>query len=225
MIFVARLSLIVFDLDGTLIDSRKDLSDSANTLLRAHGGSPLSDDRIADMVGGGALLLIRRVFAAAGLGEPPPSALPAFLDIYDERLLAHTRPYDGVADVLAALHRQFPLAVLTNKPLAHTQRILDELGFSPYFRWVLGGDDPIGRKPAPAGLRRLMEDARATADACLMVGDSAIDLETARNAGTRICLARYGFGYRFGPDDLRGDELIVDRPEDLLRIVASVNRG
>jgi phosphoglycolate phosphatase len=214
-----RVGLVVFDLDGTLVDSKRDLADAANALIVERGGAPLAEDAIAAMVGEGAGLLVRRALTAARLDPAPSGALERFLALYDERLLNHTVLYDGMRDALAALAPRLPLAVLTNKPAPATERILEGLAIRGFFRDVIGGDTPLGRKPDAAGLRELIARAGVTPDATLMVGDSRIDLETARSAGTRICLARYGFGYRFEPGDFRGDELFIDTPGSLLSVL------
>jgi phosphoglycolate phosphatase len=136
--------LIVFDLDGTLIDSRRDLADAANALIVERGGSPLPVEAIAGMVGEGAALLVQRALTAAGAVVDLDEDLPRFLSLYDERLLAHTRLYDGVYDALESLRAMAPLAVLTNKPQRATERILDGLHVARYFRWVIGGDAAHG---------------------------------------------------------------------------------
>jgi phosphoglycolate phosphatase len=211
--------LIVFDLDGTLIDSRRDLADAANALIVERGGAPLPVERIAEMVGDGAERLVLRAAAASGIDPRSPAMLQRFLTLYDERLLVHTTVYDGVAGALEALSRRADLAVLTNKPTAPSERILEGLGIARAFRWIVGGDNPLGRKPDPAALGDLMSRAGAAPSSTVMVGDSAIDLRTARAAGVRVCLARYGFGYRIDPAELRGDELFADSPADLPRIL------
>ena len=157
--------LIVFDLDGTLVDSRQDIAESANATLVACGAQPLSEDAIGRMVGDGAPMLIARAFAAAGV-EPPPDALDRFLTIYDDRLLSHTRPYHGIPELLDQLARRASLAVLTNKPLAATRRILEGLDLSRYFPpdRMVGGDGPFPRKPDPAGLAHLMASAGVAPD-------------------------------------------------------------
>ena len=198
------MPLLVFDLDGTLIDSRHDLADAANALIVEGGGQPLPVDAITAMVGEGAPLLVRRALKAAGLDLDLREALPRFLELYDERLLVHTRLYDGTREALETLASRATLAILTNKPQHPTERILEGLGIAPFFRWVIGGDTPHGRKPDPGGLNHLMTLAgTATADT-VMVGDSAIDLRTARAAGTRICLVRYGFGFHTAAAELGG---------------------
>ncbi len=146
-------------------------------------------------------------------------ALPRFLAIYGERALEHTRPYDGIPAVLDWLVSRVPLALLTNKPLAATDYVLAGLGLAAYFRDTIGGDSPFGRKPDPGGLQHLARAHGADPGDTLMVGDSSIDRDTARGAGTRICLARYGFGFRIPPDQLRPDDLLIDRPMDLIATI------
>jgi len=215
------LPLVVFDLDGTLIDSRRDLADAANALIVEHGGRPLPVDAITGMVGEGAPLLVRRALKAAGLDLDLRVALQQFLELYDERLLEHTRLYDGTREALRALAPGAALAILTNKPQHHTERILDGLGVAPFFRWVVGGDTPHGRKPDPGGLNHLMSVAQTGTHDTIMVGDSAIDLRTARAAGTWICLVRYGFGFQTAVAGLTGDELIADSPSQLPNILGT----
>jgi len=215
-------TLVVFDLDGTLIDSRRDLADAANALIVERGGAPLDVDRIASMVGEGAAKLVMRAMKAANLTRDDlDAALARFLELYDERLLAHTRLYDGTRDMLEALRARATLAVLTNKPQRPTERILDGLGIAPFFTHVVGGDTAHGRKPDPAGLRYLMSAVGAAVDGTTMIGDSAIDLRTARAAGVRCCLVRYGFGFPTAAQELTGDELIADSALQLATIVTS----
>ena len=213
--------LAVFDLDGTLIDSRRDLADSANEMLGALGAAPLDEDRIAGMVGCGAATLVKRVMTAAGVDAPVEHALARFLAAYNNRLTHHTRPYDGIAGMLDELQsRETAMALLTNKPLAQSNRILDVFGLSKHFQWLVGGDGPWPRKPEPDGIRFLMQQAGATARETVLIGDSTIDLQTARNAGVRICLARYGFGFADVPQtDLRGDEALVDTPAEITGVL------
>jgi phosphoglycolate phosphatase len=218
---VAHPVLIVFDLDGTLIDSSRDLADSTNALIEEHGGTPLGLDEVTAMVGKGASVLVRRALAAAGLKSMPRDALERFLAHYDKRLTRHTRPYPGIPETLRDLRAAgWPLAVLTNKPQRQTVEILDRLDLAPEFFQVIGGDTDAGRKPDPTGLLQIVTRAGATPASTVLVGDSAVDLETARNADTRICLTRYGFGYRFTGEEFRGDELFVDRPDQLLSVLS-----
>jgi phosphoglycolate phosphatase len=212
--------LIVFDLDGTLIDSRRDIANAANALLVECGATALPEEEIGRMVGDGAATLVARAFDAAGVARPS-DALARFLAIYDRRLTDYTRPYAGMADVLSALGRRATLAVLTNKPLAATRTILDRLDLKRHFdeALVIGGDGPLPRKPDPSGLQRLMQRAAAVPDETLLVGDSYIDWRTARAAETTICVARYGFGFEGFPlEHLESRDLLVDSPFALLRL-------
>ena len=206
----AVIRLAVFDLDGTLVDSRQDLANAANALVTELGGAPLPGSRIADMVGEGAALLVRRLLAAGGLDPELPGALPRFLDLYDERLLEHTRPYDGTVAMLEAVGARLPLAVLTNKPQAATEKLLDGLNLYRFFRDVIGGDTELGRKPHPAGLGELARRAGVPVASTILIGDSPIDLETSRRAGCRVILLSYGFGFR--PTDLRAGECVAADP-------------
>jgi phosphoglycolate phosphatase len=216
------IDLIVFDLDGTLVDSHRDIADAANAMLEEFGARPLPDAAIVQMVGEGAGVLVRRALAAAAIDAAPPTALERFLALYHGRMLEHTRPYEGMVETLASLREVAPMSVLTNKPQQPTEQILDGLGLARYFRHLVGGDTALGRKPDPAGLLHLVAASSVVPGRTLMVGDSAIDLQVARNAGTAVCLVRYGFGYRFAPDDFRGDELFVDRPGDLPALIRSI---
>jgi phosphoglycolate phosphatase len=173
------------------------------------------------MVGDGAATLVARAFAAGGC-QAPPDALARFLGIYEGRLLKFTRPYANIDDVLAALEPRMPLAVLTNKPLASTRRILDGLDLARFFPpdLVIGGDGPLPRKPDPAGLQFLCDLVGVEPAEALMVGDSVIDWRTAHAAGTQVCLAGYGFGFEgFPVDDLQADEPVIDSPAALLAIL------
>ena len=214
--------LIVFDLDGTLIDSRADLAAAANALIAERGGTRLPEEEVGRMVGGGAALLVERALTAAGIPVDDRSVL-RFLELYDECLLATTRPYPGMHDALKAIAPLGPIAVLTNKPLAPSLRLLDALGLAGSIDAVLGGDGDMPRKPDPASLLHLAERFAAKPRRTVMVGDSSIDFATARAAGTRICLARYGFGYATFPTaELRGDEALVDHPEQLPGAIRSL---
>jgi phosphoglycolate phosphatase len=212
--------LYVFDLDGTLVDSLRDITDSANALLISCGVAPIAEEEIGKMVGDGAASLIARAFEASGIARPP-DALERYLALYDERLLNHTRAYDGIPEVLEALGRRAALAVLTNKPIASTRRILDGLDLGRHFSQdaVLGGDGPFPRKPDPAALIHLAASATVAAPSTLMVGDSAVDWRTARAAGTRVCLARYGFGFSSVPwRELAPEDLVIAAPVELLAL-------
>jgi len=215
------MRLLVFDLDGTLVDSHRDLADATNALLVELGAAPLSSEAITEMVGEGAAVLVRRALTSAGLPDDTPGALDRFLHHYDGRLLATTRPYEGMVDTLDALRaRGHSLAVLSNKPQAASLKVLRGLALDGRFTHVVGGDTRHGRKPDPSGLLWLIAEAGVSAAETMMIGDSPVDLATARNAGAAICLARYGFGYRFGNGDFDGRERFIDDPAALLSLLA-----
>ena len=211
------IRLFVFDLDGTLVDSQRDIAESANAVLESCGHAPHSEAAVAGMVGEGAALLIARAFAAAG-AVAPPDALQRFLRVYGSRLLQHTRPYPGIPELLDALSARGTLAVLTNKPIDATRQMLGGLGLDRYFDdRVLGGDGPHPRKPDPTGLRQLMATCGYAPADTLMIGDSAIDLRTARAADTHAAVATYGFGFaHLPPDELRPPDRLLSAPLDLL---------
>ncbi|HWF84004.1 MAG TPA: HAD-IA family hydrolase [Vicinamibacterales bacterium] len=211
---------MVFDLDGTLIDSRKDIADAANIVLQSSGAQPLSDEAIGRLVGDGAAVLVARAFAAAGR-TPPSDALARFLDAYGRCLLVHTRPYPRIPEVLGTLMTRAPLALLTNKPLGATREILAALDLARFFPadLVIGGDGSLPRKPAPDGLLRLARDVGVEPSHTILVGDSVIDCRTARHAGAHLCVARYGFGFdTFPVDELAAADRCIDTPVELLAL-------
>lgn len=210
----------MFDLDGTLVDSRRDIADSANTLLEECGATPLAEDRIGRMVGDGAATLVARACAVAGIAAPP-DALERFVAIYGRRLLRHTRPYPGIPEVLTQLSQRAALALLTNKPSAATREILEGLDLARFFEpaSVVAGDGPFPRKPSPSGLQHLAAAAGVPPAATVLVGDSVIDWRTARAASTSICLARYGFGFEgFPVAELTPTDRLVDAPAALFSL-------
>jgi phosphoglycolate phosphatase len=193
---VESLKLLVFDLDGTLIDSRQDLCNSVNATLLNFGLKPLEDAAIASYIGDGAAMLIRRALTIPG--ELPPGqtldeeffgeAFQYFLTYYRAHKLDFTLPYPGVIESLEALKTlpdgsTRPMAVLTNKPVGPALAICEGLGLSDYFFSIYGGDSFQTKKPDPLGLVTLMTEAGVTPEETLMVGDSDVDIKTARNVG------------------------------------------
>jgi phosphoglycolate phosphatase len=212
--------LIAFDLDGTIVDSRRDLAESANELIVELGGSPLPEEAIARMVGEGAATLVRRALTAARVTDVR-SALARFLEIYDTRLLQHTRVYPGLPDAVRLARTFGRVVVLTNKPLAPSERILEGLGIRDLFDEVTGGDGPLPRKPDPAALEALMRSAGATPQTTLLVGDSVIDHETAVRADVRCCLVTFGFGFdTFPKERLRDEDSVATDAGELRDVLA-----
>lgn len=210
------------DLDGTLIDSARDLAESIGEMLEGYGASPLPLDEVVKMVGEGAPLLVRRALKESGLTPRPEEALARFLKIYDRRLMNHTVPYDGIAESLALAMRRGPLAVLTNKPLGPSIGLLEALGMRGFFSRIIGGDGEYGRKPDPAGLLSLQ--ALAPGDQIVMVGDSPADWKTAEAARVPFVFARYGFGAsKFGSTPPL-TELVIDHARELDRALAVIAR-
>ena len=210
------IRLVVFDLDGTLVDSREDLAAATNDVLADLGASPLPLDAVVRMVGDGARMLVARALAAAECPADVDLALHAFHTRYAQRLLDTTRPYQGIPEVLTSLAPQVALAVLTNKPLVPTERLLDAFGWSEVFGQVIGGDSPHGRKPDPSGLQAIMHAAGVEPHETLMVGDSRADVDVAHAAGTHMAFASWGFGHIRGDVTFHGQERRLTAPGQLV---------
>jgi phosphoglycolate phosphatase len=206
--------LVVFDLDGTLIDSSGDLAAAVNAMLfRIAPEAPaLSPERIRSFVGHGAGTLVERALAEAGLPQRADAVLPLFLEVYRAHMLDTTRLYPGVAETLETLRGQ-SLAVLSNKPGDMCRTILESLGVARAFMRIYGPEDVPARKPDPAGFRRLMEEAGARPENAAMVGDSAVDVRTGRAAG----VLTIGVSYGLDPEGLRAEspDVILDDLRDL----------
>jgi phosphoglycolate phosphatase len=185
---------VVFDLDGTLVDSRLDLAAAVNVTRERMALPPLPVDAVAAMVGEGARTLLHRALPDSVAGEAFETALALFLDLYYERCLDATPAYPGIPELLAALSPRLPLAVLTNKPERHSRRILDGLGLAAHVGLLIGGDTLPARKPDPAGLLHIAAHWNTTPERLLLVGDSDVDVATARAAGTQLALVAWGFG-------------------------------
>jgi phosphoglycolate phosphatase len=214
--------IIVLDLDGTLIDSARDIGESVGELLASYGAPPLPMDDIVSMVGDGAPTLVARALTRSQVRPQPDEALARYLAIYERRLMNHTAPYHGIAESLALMVRLGPLAVLTNKPLGPSIGILEALGLRGFFSRVIGGDGEYPRKPDPAGLLSLQ--SLAPGQPLVMVGDSPADWMVAEAAAAPFVFARYGFGAsKFGARPPATD-LVVEHPRQLYRVVASIRR-
>ncbi len=198
--------LVIFDLDGTLADSKRDLCASVNRVRSEFGMGPLGDDTIAAMVGDGVAALIARALAGASNGDAK-AGVPMFLAHYRDHMLDETCLYPGVEAVLDAL-ADCPLAVLTNKPYRFSCRMLEGLGVYDRFAVVYGGNSLPRKKPDPMGILRIIDDTGADRASTWMVGDSAVDVLAGRAAGVRTCGVTYGYAahtFASHPPDRRID--------------------
>jgi phosphoglycolate phosphatase len=218
--------LLIFDLDGTIIDSRLDLIHSVNAMLRHFGRPELAGDVIANYVGDGAPTLVRRALSNPALDpgrdsvdEPLfKSALDYFLGYYRLHKLDHTTVYDGIPEVLAGLahpsngvHRA--MTVLSNKPVNPSRDIVQALGMGEYFVRIYGGNSFATKKPDPLGAETILHETGVAPGEALMIGDSAVDVLTGRNAGLWTCGVTYGFA----PQTLEevAPDVVVERPGEL----------
>lgn len=184
---------LVFDLDGTLVDSRPDIATAANRLRRDYGLPPLAEATVGTMVGEGARVLVDRALAPIPPDLDRSRALARFLAHYAAVCTVATRPYDGVEELLAVASRRWPLALLTNKPIAMTRALVEALDWGRFFRVVIGGDSLPYRKPDGRGLLAVAAALESAPATTLLVGDSRIDAETARAAGTQFVWAEWGY--------------------------------
>lgn len=214
--------ILVFDLDGTLVDSARDIADSVSEMVESYGAPPIPESTVVTMVGEGAPLLVRRALKQAGIEPSPAEALERFRTIYDRRLMDHTAPYDGVVEVLSLAVKRGPLAVLTNKPLGPSIGILEALGLRGFFSKVIGGDGEFGRKPDPRGLLSLQ--ALAPGHRMVMIGDSPADWGAAEAASVPFVFARYGFGApKFGTTP-PNTPYIIDHARELEQVLARLHQ-
>jgi len=190
------IKLVIFDLDGTLIDSRLDLIQSVNAMLQHFKHPELPGEIVASYVGDGAPMLVRRA-----LGDPDDEhffkeALEFFLSYYREHKLDHTRVYDGIPEALKQIQSNGTarkMAVLSNKPVHPSRAIVDALGLADFFVQVYGGNSFETKKPDPLGVNTLLKETGTASEQAMIVGDSSIDVLTGRNAGIATCGVTYGF--------------------------------
>jgi len=229
------IKLVIFDLDGTLIDSRLDLVHSVNAALRHIGRPALPDDVIASYVGDGAPILIQRALGGAAVPEAlVRQGLQFFLSYYREHKLDHTTVYAGIPEALRTIQNsvqktpssQEPeesenprqMAVLSNKPVAPSRAIVEALGLGPFFTQVYGGNSFATKKPDPEGAHKLLEEHGVRPEEAAIVGDSHVDVETGRNAGVWTV----GVNYGFAPHTLQSSppDVLVHTPAELAELFA-----
>jgi len=219
----AKLSAVralIFDLDGTLIDSKLDLIHAVNAMLVEMGRERLSAEVISGYIGHGAPVLVARALGAAAPEQECTYALQFFLKYYEEHKLDNTCAYPGVQETLARLwHRDLPMSVLTNKPVRVSVRILKALGLAKHFRSIYGGNSFETKKPDPLGANTILREMGVGAPETAIVGDSEVDVQTARNAGTAAIAVNFGFGVhdrKSYPADA-----YIDRFADLSSLIAN----
>src|SRR5579862_1252026 len=213
------IRLVIFDLDGTLIDSRLDLVHSVNAALRHIKRPELPPDVIASYVGDGAPILIQRALGKDATNEElVRTGLQFFLSYYREHKLDHTIVYDGIKDALTTIQRGSngfarKMAVLSNKPVGPSRAIVEALGLGQFFVQTYGGNSFATKKPDPEGARKLLEETGIAPEKAAIVGDSHVDVETGMNAG----LWTVGVSYGFAPHTLEGvpPDILVDSPSEL----------
>ena len=210
---------LVFDLDGTLIDSKMDLVNSVNATLREMKRKALPTDLVASYVGSGAPVLIQRALGGNPSEEELQRALAFFLLHYEENKLDQTRLYPGVEKTLAEL-KSLPMSVLTNKPVKISVKILEGLGVARYFRAIYGGNSFETKKPDAMGARYALSELNVAPGEAAMVGDSDVDVQTARNAGMRSVIVNFGFGVN--DRAAHPADVYVNRFEELLGIVDGI---
>jgi phosphoglycolate phosphatase len=208
---------LIFDLDGTLIDSQRDLIRSVNVMLREMDRAELKEETISGYIGQGAPILVGRALGEGASDEEHKHALQIFLRYYEEHKMDTTRAYPGVAETLEVL-AGLPMAILTNKPARISVRILDELGLKRYFRAIYGGNSFETKKPDPLGANTILREFGVTAQEALVIGDSEVDVQTARNAGALAAAVNYGFGVH--DRAAYPADIYLERISDLIELLA-----
>ena len=214
------MALLIFDLDGTLLDSRLDLANSVNATRAEMGKPPLEHSLVFSYVGNGAPVLIRKALGPEASDAEVKHGLKFFLDYYRDHAVDATELYPGVRESLDRLHAAgMQLAILTNKPVRISEAIMKHFDLDSMLFRVYGGNSFAQKKPNPVGIETLRAEASVTPEETWMVGDSIVDMQTARNAGVMACGVTYGFQ----PETLKEcpPDLLVDRMEDFATHVLS----
>lgn len=215
------MDLLIFDLDGTLVDSKLDLANSVNAARADLGLSPIDNELVYSYVGNGAPVLMRRALGPEASDGQVKQSLEFFLAYYREHMLDNTRLYPGVREALdRLLAEKVKMAVLTNKPVRFSAMLVDGLGLGGHFLRVYGGNSFEHKKPHPIGVETLLAESGAARERTMLIGDSAVDVRTARNAGIKAAGVTYGFQ----PETFEQDppDILVDGMEELVEMVVSV---
>jgi phosphoglycolate phosphatase len=212
----SHVRALIFDLDGTLIDSKLDLILSVNAMLRQLGRGELPEETISGYIGRGAPQLVAQALSPDASEGECRQALEFFLSYYEAHKMDNTSLYPGVAEALDRLG-DMPMAVLTNKPVRISVRILDALGLTEKFRAVYGGNSFETKKPDPLGAHTILRELKTAPNQAMLIGDSEIDVQTARNAGTLSAIVNYGFGAHNRAT--HPADVYLDRLTDLLSLL------
>ena len=213
---LSSVRALIFDLDGTIIDSQRDLIRSVHAMLEEMGREQLHEDTISGYIGHGAPQLVARALGGGATEGECQRALKFFLGYYEDHKMDSTCAYPGVPEALEHL-AAFPMAILTNKPVRVSMRILEELGLAKYFRVVYGGNSFETKKPDPLGARTILREFGAAPAETILIGDSEVDMQTARNAGTLAAAVNYGFGMH--DRAAHPADIYLDRLSDLVPLL------
>ena len=205
------MNLLIFDLDGTLVDSKLDLVHSVNAARGLMNLAPISDELVSSYVGNGVVVLMRRALGAEASEAEVQRALEFFLGYYRDHMLDNTRLYPSVKEGLdRMLEGGARMAVLTNKPVRFSRAIVDGVGLGKHFFQVYGGNSFEQKKPDPIGIETLLAESGISRERAIMVGDSGVDVRTARNAKVKACGVSYGFqpeSFEQDPPDILVDDM------------------
>ncbi len=216
---IKKIDLFIFDLDGTLIDSKVDIAASVNHTMGVLGLRPLANELIYNFVGNGVTPLIRQTIESAAGGTDGPSfdqALDIFRTHYNQHLLDTTQPFPGMIDVLHHFSDKIKV-VVTNKSQGYSEKILKGLQMDRFFKGIFGGDTHFPKKPEPDVIHHILNTFRSDPKKTVIVGDSRVDLETGHNSGIITCGVTWGFRPREELEEI-GCDYLIDRPEELVRL-------
>ncbi len=210
------IDLLIFDLDGTLVDSKLDIANGVNHTLRQLGLPTISNEEIYRFVGHGVRDLITD--AVGNHPEKQDEALRLFMDYYQGHLADQTRLFPGIIEVLNHFSNK-KLGILTNKPQSLTGPLLQQLGIFDKFQIVIGGEASFPRKPDPTSTRHILKTLKVAPQRAIIIGDSAVDIETGKNAAILTCGVTYGFRPR-SELEASGCDLLIDQPAKLMEKIS-----
>ncbi len=210
-----KVDVMIFDLDGTLIDSKKDIAASVNYTMATLDLPPLSNELIYSFVGNGVTPLIEKSVLASG-GYSFQQALQIFKDHYTQHLLDTTQTFEGILETLNHFQKKL-MFVVTNKSQGYSDKIIKGLGLDHFFQGIFGGDTQFPKKPAPDVIHHILKKTTCPPDKAVLIGDSAVDIQTGKNAKILTCGVTYGFRPREEIEKSLCDDLI-ENPEELIKL-------